>query len=199
MFNTFFFYENVAPKFLTRFNVTTTTSTHNVSMSPFHRTAWHLDILRWRIEHDIAYYRMTPLDRAIALGQLETAKLLWDKGARPNPELYRDEAFFSPLHFAASNGAKATLEWCLEKWILSMDTLLIKDITQASILDCAKTYGKAETATFLRAVPAMLVARELWLAKRDPGSPLCRLPVEIIEMIGDAYAAPSGLVRRLPQ
>ena len=91
----------------------------------------------------------TPLDHAIACGELETAKCLWEMGGRPNPKIYCD-GNLTPMHRAALRGYITTLEWVFtEENVLSLDVLKIKNRWKRTPLDVAIAFGKLEIAKFL--------------------------------------------------
>ena len=91
----------------------------------------------------------TPLDCAITEGKLEIAKLLWEKGGKPNLENYCNEERRTPIHYAAQGGFADTLKWVFEKGVLPQSKLNIKDTDNKTPLDVAITYGRLKTTKLL--------------------------------------------------
>ena len=90
----------------------------------------------------------TPLDVAIAEGKLEIAKFLFEKGGRPNLDVYRDRNE-TPVHWAAKFGHTAILKWVFtEGGVLSLD-MLNQDDEGWFPLDHAIMSGELETVQLL--------------------------------------------------
>ena len=86
-------------------------------------------------------------DKAIAYGKLEVAKLLWEKGGRPNLEKYYSGT--SPLHSAVYwYECAAMLEWLFEKTIIPLDVLSIKHPSW-TLFEGAIAFGKRDIAQVL--------------------------------------------------
>ena len=143
------------------------------------------------LNHKDIWKKKTPLDIAIARGNLEMAEFLWEMGGQPNLENYRD-GINTPVHRAAWNGYTKTLKWLFaEKNVLSLDVLKIKDWKEWTPLDNAMSRKKWETITFLRRLmhldPIFLTMQR---AKRDfhQMCVLRKLPNELLDMVVDEVA-----------
>ena len=91
----------------------------------------------------------TPLDVAIERDELETAKFLFEKGGRPNLDIYCDGKE-NPLHVAAEEDTYITiLEWVFTEKVLPLHVLNIKGPWKMTPLDDAIADGKLEMAKFL--------------------------------------------------
>ena len=128
--------------------------------TPVHRVAFwgNVFILKWVFEENILplsvlngkdTFGRTPMDQAIAYGELEMAKYLWENGGRPNLNAYCDRGGDSPLHYAACCGETATLKWVFKNKVLPLRALNIKDSDGKTPLDVAITHGKLEIAKCL--------------------------------------------------
>ena len=93
-------------------------------------------------------WKWTPLDCAINLGRLEVAKYLWEKGGKPNLDIYC-EGKYAPIHGAAYNGDTDTFEWVFTEGVLSLDVLKIKNDNGWTPLDIAIACDRLENAKYL--------------------------------------------------
>ena len=162
------------------------------------------DILEWVFENKVLPLSMlnikdkdqwTPLDIAINCEKLEIAKFLFEKGGRPNLDIYRD-GNYTPVHWAARERTD-TLEWVFAEKILPLRVLKIKDWKEWTPLDNVAEYGKPETAAIFRRLlhldPVFLAMQR---AKRDHNHQMCvlrRLPNELLDMVVEEVAACHGL------
>ena len=138
----------------------------------------------------------TLLDCAIAYGNLEIAKFLFEKGGRLNLEEYRD-GNFTPVHWAARFGHLSTLKWIFDKRILPLCVyfqirggLFHYDIPQRTPLEWAIDNERWKIVALLR---RLLYLDPVFLAmqrtKRDYNSTLLRrLPDELLDMVIDEVA-----------
>ena len=92
--------------------------------------------------------KRTPLDRAIALGKLEIAQFLYEKGGRPNPDIYRDRERETPVHDATERKYTDTLKWVFTKKVLPLHVLNIKGAWKMTPFDVAIVHGDLEIAQF---------------------------------------------------
>ena len=92
----------------------------------------------------------TPLDEAIAHGNLEIAKYLWNMGGRPNLEIYHNKEW-TPVHgVACFEHTATTLKWIFtEGGVLPLRVLNIKSDSGWTALDYAIAYGSLEMVQFL--------------------------------------------------
>ena len=129
--------------------------------TPVHEAARceHAVTLNWVFENEVLpldimlkiknHDKNTLLDIAIGHGRLEEmAKYLWEKGGRPNLEIYRDGTY-TPVHHAACWECTATLKWVFKNDILPLTMLNVKDNWKKTPLDSAIGCGKLEMAKFL--------------------------------------------------
>ena len=93
-------------------------------------------------------YGRTPLDVAIAWGNLEMVQFLFKKGGRPNLDIYYDGEW-TPMHIAACNERIETLKWLFTENVFSLDVLNIKNKNGWTPLDVAISNGKLEIAKYL--------------------------------------------------
>ena len=169
--------------------------------TPVHIAAYYgYAILKWVFTEDVLSldvlkiknkWKLTPLDEAISWDKLEMAQYLWDKGGRPNFEIYYCDGKRSPVHKAASCGYTKTLKWLFTENVLSLDALKIKDERRKTPLDCAIDYRELETAALIRRLmyfnPVFLAMQR---AKRNHHRTLLRrLPDELLDMVVDKVAA----------
>ena len=98
--------------------------------------------------HIHALFKWTPLDVAIVSEKLEIAQFLFEKGGKPNLEVYCD-GFLTPVHWVAQDGCTKVLMWALEKGILPLSVLNIKDENERTPLDRAITCGNLGMVQFL--------------------------------------------------
>ena len=171
-----------------------------------HEAAYYgyIAILRWGFTENVLPLRTlnikdhngkTPLDVAIAEGNLEMAKFLFEKGGRPNLENYCDGKW-TPVHEATRTGKTAILKWLFTEKILPLRVLNIKNKYELTPLDEAIACGKLETAAIFRRLlhldPVFLAMQR---AKRDYHQ-MCvlrRLPNELLDMVVEEVAAHHGL------
>ena len=136
-------------------------------------------------------YGPTPLDIAIAFGNLEIAKFFFEKGGRPNLEIYSRDGDSYHVHDAARWGYTATLKWVFAEKILPLNVLSAKNCDGCTPLDRAIDGKKWMTAALLRHLlyvePVFLAMQR---AKRDyhQMSVLRRLPNELLDMVVDEVA-----------
>ena len=175
--------------------------------TPVHFAARYgkIETLKWFLEKGFLPWRSvlniktknewTPLDVAIKNGQLEMAKFLFEEGAQPNLEIYRD-GFFTPVHHAAQdvgcNGTFETLKWVFENKVLPLNILNVKAHNEWTPLNCATFGGKWKTkALFRRLLHLDPVFLAMQRAKRDyhQRCALRRLPDELLDMVVDEVAA----------
>ena len=128
--------------------------------TPIHRTVSEGNIatLKWVFAENILPLHvlkevkcegdMTLLDEAIASGNLEIVKFLWEKDVHPNSKLYRDRRK-TPVHWAVEYGFTDTLEWVFAENILPLRVLNIGDRDEWTLLDFAIAYGKLRTIQYL--------------------------------------------------
>ena len=171
--------------------------------TPIHSAACNngdISTLRWVFEKGIlppsvlntrsCPEEWTPLDCVIAYGKPEIAQFLFEKGARPDLEIYCDEKFTTPVHNAARNGKTATLKWVFENGILPLTVLNVEDFYHWTPLDLAIGKNERETAALLRRLlyvePVFLAMQR---AKRDRRCVLRRLPDELLDWVVDEVAA----------
>lgn len=111
----------------------------------FARNIFSLDMLKMKDS-----LRRTPLDCAIAYSKPEIAQFLFEKGGKPNLEVYCNREH-TPVHEAARVGCAGTLRWVfMEKNILSPDVLRIESaIGRRTPLDLAIAFGNLEIAKLL--------------------------------------------------
>ena len=141
-------------------------------------------------------WKRTPLDEAIACGNLEAAKFLFEKGGRPNlDEVYCDKVFYNgkwiPVHRVAQYGCTNILEWIFAEGVLPLRVLNIQNEWKMTPLDIAIAHGNLETAALLQRLmyfnPVFLAMQR---AKRDHHRTLLRrLPNELLDMVVDEVAA----------
>ena len=103
----------------------------------------------------------TLLDYAISNGRSEVAQWFWEKGGRPNLDIYRDEQEFIPVHMAAFFGDHDTLQWVFANNILPRSVLEIKDNFGNTPLDLAILEKQWKTARLLQKI---LYREKWWLA-----------------------------------
>ena len=138
----------------------------------------------------------TPSDSAIAWGKPEIAQFLWEKGGRPNFDLYRD-GMKSPVHFAAYYGHYSSTKWAFEKCVLSPALFKTKDQMQWTPMGYALMGKHRDIPKLLRKIYQRLPVDPVFLAmqcaKRDHQCVLRRLPDELLDMVVDEVAARFGL------
>ena len=177
--------------------------------TPVHEAARceHAVTLNWVFENEVLpldimlkiknHDKNTLLDIAIGHGRLEEmAKYLWEKGGRPNLEIYRDR-IFTPVHWAAKIGNIVNLKWVFTEKVLPLRVFNVKDQWKMTPLDWAIYWGNRKTAAFLRRL--VYVYPVLWAmqcTKRDfhQMCVLRRLPDELLDMVVDEVAARFNLV-----
>ena len=93
------------------------------------------------------YDQRTPLDFAIVEGKLDIAQFLFEKGGRPNLDIYRDGKW-TPVHWAAKSRSIETLNWVFAEGVLPLSTLNIK-CSGWTPIDIAIAHGRLEIAQFL--------------------------------------------------
>ena len=135
-------------------------------------------------------YGRTPLDVAIAWGNLEMVQFLFKKGGRPNLDIYHNKKN-TTVHRIAQYGDIAILKLVFAKGILPLSVLNVKDcVCDCKIpLDCDIAKGYRKTATLLRRLPVDFVFLAMQCAKRDRQCTLRRLPDELLDMVVDVVAA----------
>ena len=175
--------------------------------TPVHSAAYDrcTATLKWVFENKVLSHDMlkfkhwngcTPFDIAIECGNLDTAKYLWEKGGRPNFEIYYCDGKWTPVHKAAFCGYTKTLKWLFTENVLSLDALKIKDGWKLTPLDFAMSEKEWETAALIRRLMYFdLVFVAMQRAKRDYHQTcvLRRLPDELLDMVVDEVAARHNL------
>ena len=131
----------------------------------------------------------SPLDRAIAFGNLDIARLIRRNGGRPTPS--KPVSYISPVRFCARWGSTSTLKWVFENNIYPSTILITKDSKGCTPLDHARIKKQWETLAFLQKLlyvdPVFLAIQR---AKRDYHQccALRRLPDELLDMVVDEVA-----------
>ena len=165
--------------------------------TPVHSAAYDgkTATLKWVTENNILPMRQvlnikntrkwTPLDVAIANGNLEMAQFLFEKGGRPNLDAYCD-GNTTPVQMAASYDENITiLKWVFEKGVLPLRVLNSKNHYGRTSLG----YARGKTATLLRRLPVDPVFLAMHRAKRDHKCVLRKLPDELLDMVVEEVAA----------
>ena len=133
----------------------------------------------------------TPLDNAIHDGDLETAKLLWEMGGRPNLDEVYCDGEWSPLYDTVRWGCTTILKWGFTEGVLPLHILKNK-CDGRTLLDVAISYRIQETVAFLRDLQQVCTTfLAIQLAKRDHRQ-MCvlrRLPNELLDMVVEEVAA----------
>ena len=116
-------------------------------------------MLKWLFENNVLpdnilqvkcnIKKRTLLDWAIARGQLDTARLFWERGGKPNIDDIYCDGHWTPVHRAASRGHISTLKWAIQENVLPRSALQIRDQHLCTPLDEAIAHGHLETAQFL--------------------------------------------------
>ena len=96
----------------------------------------------------------TPLDWSISYGNQEIAQFLFEKGGRPNLEIYCDGKSSTPVHKIMFQTAHVgeqieILKWTFKENIIPLYVLNIKDEREMTFLDYAIGYGNLEIAQCL--------------------------------------------------
>ena len=145
------------------------------------------------------YNGWTPLDVAIAEGKLEMAKFLFEKGGRPNLDIYSDEKLTTPVHETMYHCRDPRfLKWLFTKNILPLHVLQIKNYSD--MRTPLERYPRSNSTTkntvsFLQdLIRVDAVFLMIQLAKRDHRCILRRLPNELLDMIMDMVAEHFNLV-----
>ena len=159
-------------------------------------------ILEWIIEKEVLpldvlrkikdRFGRALLDNAIASGQLEIMKILWEIGVKPNLDAYHENHYSSPVSAAVQNGRIATLKWVFAKGVLPLRVLQTKGEFEKTPLDFAISEKDWKTTAFLRRLLSDVdsVFLAIQRAKRDTHQcVLRRLPDELLDMVVDEVAA----------
>ena len=130
----------------------------------------------------------TPLDVAISRGRLEMVQFLFEKGGRPNLEIYYNNygRRIDPVHDAVRDGRMENLKWVFENKVLPLEVLTIEDCHGKIPFEVA--INEKERAFFQR-LPIDPVFLAMQRAKRDHRCMLRRLPDELLDMVVDEVAS----------
>ena len=169
--------------------------------TPIHNASEHgkIAMLKWIFDVGILTldkintkdgWNKTPLDRAIATGQLEAAKWLQKKGGRPNLGVYCDKRH-TAVHSAVVYDKAATLEWVFAESVLPQSVFQIKNGQGMTPLDIAIEKKHWQIANLLgRLLHLDPVFLAMQRAKRDYHQcVLRRLPDELLDTIVEEVAA----------
>ena len=91
-------------------------------------------------------FKWTPLEVAIAWGEVEIARYLWGVGGRLKRNAYNGQEW-TPVHHVASLGKTAILDWVFENGILEYTN--VKTSNGWTPIDVAIASGKLEMVKFL--------------------------------------------------
>ena len=128
----------------------------------------------------------TPLDVAIAHGCLETVQFFWGRGGEANFDLYRHNFSWTPIHNVVWENYAETLAWVFANNVVPLAVLDVRDEDGLTPWELATSKQQQRTQSTVL-ISAIHVCAMLRLAKRDPGTLLSKLPVEILDVIGEMF------------